>query len=380
MKNKAKKNICVITPLLGKAGITPLSNLVRLLEACSDKIIVLSGGFVRELRCGKNTEVVDVSFKIKTNIFSRLCSFLFVQIRILAYILLLRNKVDFFTFTLGGESLFPSIFCLKLLRKKVIIIPGGVTTKVYSIKGEYISTIVSSLLIHFSLILADKLILYSRGLVREGRFEKFASKTIIAHRHFVDFKIFKINKRLSDRSNLIGYVGRLSAEKGVVPFLNAASILLETRDDYNFEIYGDGELRMLLDDTILSKKLQSRVKIKGWIPHHELPKILNELKLLIIPSYTEGLPNILLEAMACGTPVLATPVGAIPDIIENKQNGFLLASNDPEHIAKKILELISNQSLLQKVTSAAYLNVREAFNEKIVLESYCNIISGLLDR
>jgi glycosyltransferase involved in cell wall biosynthesis len=69
------------------------------------------------------------------------------------------------------------------------------------------------------------------------------------------------------------------------------------------------------------------------------------MKLLVIPSYTEGLPTILLEAMACGTPVLATPVGNIPDIIDDGENGFIVPANSPSILAAAIVAALSNDTL-----------------------------------
>ena len=83
------------------------------------------------------------------------------------------------------------------------------------------------------------------------------------------------------------------------------------------------------------------VDLLGWIHHDELPKYLCSLRLLIIPSFTEGLPNIMLEAMASGTPVLATPVGAIPDIIIDKKTGFIMENNSPPCIAKNVKRVFS---------------------------------------
>jgi glycosyltransferase involved in cell wall biosynthesis len=84
----------------------------------------------------------------------------------------------------------------------------------------------------------------------------------------------------------------------------------------------------------LSAEEAVSVMVPGWIAEEEFPIFLNALRLLILTTYhAEGLPTIVLEAMACVTPVLATPVGAIPDVITNEVTGFLLGSTAPEHIA-----------------------------------------------
>jgi glycosyltransferase involved in cell wall biosynthesis len=101
------------------------------------------------------------------------------------------------------------------------------------------------------------------------------------------------------------------------------------------------------------------------------------MKLLVLPSFTEGLPNILLEAMACGTPVLATPVGAIKDIIKESETGFLLKSDDPIHIAERIIELLNNPELLEEVSIKAYNYVRENFSFEKTLDAWRKILSEL---
>jgi len=82
--------------------------------------------------------------------------------------------------------------------------------------------------------------------------------------------------------------------------------------------------------TLDNNGLITRVDIPGWISQVDLAKYLNTLRLLVLPSSTEGLPNILLEAIACGTPVVSTPVGAIPDIIQDDENGFIMDNNSPD--------------------------------------------------
>ena len=92
---------------------------------------------------------------------------------------------------------------------------------------------------------------------------------------------------------------------------------------------------------IQDNNLSDTIILHGWVSHDILPDCFNQMKLLIIPSDTEGLPNVMLEAMACGTPVLANPVGAIPDLIIEGKTGFIMENNSPEIIAQNLLRVLS---------------------------------------
>ena len=122
---------------------------------------------------------------------------------------------------------------------------------------------------------------------------KYSHKIFIAHEHFLDFDKFKIEKPVDERDNLVGYVGRLGGEKGILSFLEAIPDVLEARNEVAFLIGGDGQLRPQVEEC--TGKLDGKVKFVGWIPHDELPRYLNELRLLVIPSYTETGPISLLK-------------------------------------------------------------------------------------
>jgi glycosyltransferase involved in cell wall biosynthesis len=144
----------------------------------------------------------------------------------------------------------------------------------------------------------------------------------------------------------------------------------------DFVLVGEGPLFSLVNKKI-GVFNGGQVKVLKWLPRHELPLLLNKLRLLVLPSATEGLPNVVLEAMACATPVLATPVGAIPDIVKEGETGFLLKSNDPKHIAERIVELLNNPELLEKVSIKAYNYVRENFSFEKTLDAWRKILSKL---
>jgi len=115
--------------------------------------------------------------------------------------------------------------------------------------------------------------------------------------------------------------------------------------------------------------LDSKVEVLGWIPHKDLPAYLNELKLLVLPSYTEGFPGIMLEAMSCGTPVLATPVGGIPDVISDEETGFLVKKNSSKCIAENIIRALGHPNL-EYIAKRARALVKTEFTYEVALEHY----------
>ena len=200
--------------------------------------------------------------------------------------------------------------------------------------------------------------------------EKYKHKIAIGGEHFVDLDKFKIERNFEERGNLVGYIGRLSEEKGVLSLPEAMLGLLDKRDDISFLVGGDGQLLHSLED-----RLDGKAQFVGWIPHHELPKYLNELKLLVLPSSTEGLPNIVLEAMACGTPVIATPVGVVPDLITDSETGFIMEDNSPECIARNIVRALGSPNL-NEITKKARAFIEREYTYEAALERYKTILSN----
>jgi len=372
-----KVNICIVTFPLSEAGYTPLSNLVKLFSRLSNRVYVVSGGAALEklenLKLDVNVQTMKVTHRVSSKPLMRIINYVHTQLKILRCVLVASRGVDLFVFSIGGEGLIFPMLALKLLRKKVILMPGGIATKGYSIRKDTISRPVS-VLVNLTSSLANKLILYSRRLVQEGTFARYQHKTIIAHEHFVDFTKFVVKKKINERANVVGYIGRFSEEKGILNLVKSIPIVLKRRKDFRFMLCGDGKLSDEIRDIIRYEGLEAYVKLTGWISYEDVPNDLNDLKLLILPSYSEGLPNIMLEAMACETPVLATPVGAIPDIIRDGETGFLLKSNDPKYIAEKIVDLLNKPELLEKVSKNAYKWVRENFSEEKTLESWRRIL------
>jgi len=375
MRKRERPRICVITFPISRTGVVPLSNLVEILSAVSKELHLITGGYSSFLENGRvHTHLVEHRAGAKAG-FTRSTNYILTQLRLSGKLLQVANSTDLWVFFLGGEGLALPMLAAKLLGKHVIIASTGSGLKVARAQGDPLAK-ASAVLQAITHRLSDRIIVYSERLVEEHRLWKYKDKISIAHKHFLDFSKFRIERRLDERDDVVGYVGALSKAKGISNLLEAIPMVLERRNRVQFLVGGDGELRTSVEQCLSGDSFCGNAKSVGWIPHDELPKYLNELKLLVLPSYTEGLPNIILEAMACGTPVLATPVGAIPDVIRDGETGFIMENNSPECIAENIIRALDHPDLEQIARNARALVEREFTFEKAV-ERYRQILNRL---
>jgi glycosyltransferase involved in cell wall biosynthesis len=158
---------------------------------------------------------------------------------------------------------------------------------------------------------------------------------------------------LRNRTILLS-VGHLVPVKGFDLILKALQILVEThhRKDLYLVIAGDGVLRKKLEQLIATLHLKDNVLLVGEVPHQELVYWYNAADFFCLGSSHEGWPNVILEAMSCGKPVIGTKVGGIPEIIENVQLG-LLTQRSEEEIAQTILDACTRQWHPEKILEFA---------------------------
>jgi glycosyltransferase involved in cell wall biosynthesis len=306
----------------------------------------------------------------------KMINYFVTQLKISYQLKKIAHNSEIWIFFVGGNTLILPMVMAKLLRKKVVLALPGSSLKSFQSSPTILSKPIS-FLEEFNRFLSNRIILYSPNLVKEWHLQKYEYKISIADRHFVDFDTFKINKNLDERKNLVGFIGRFSKEKGIIIFIEAIQIVSKKREDIEFIIGGDGALHETIINYIQKNNLESKVKLVGWIPHDELPKYLNQLKLLVLPSYTEGLPNIILEAMACGTPVLTTPVGAIPDVIHDGENGFIIKNNTQQDIAEDVIRILEHPSL-ELVVKNAKKYVEKNYTYAAKVENYEKILQDII--
>lgn len=139
--------------------------------------------------------------------------------------------------------------------------------------------------------------------------------------------------------------GRHSEQKGFDQLIEALPHLHHAHPSLKTLIIGDGPLRTAMKDRIHSEDLDGHVTFAGWVPREELYRSLMNSRMLLLPSRWEGLPNIVLEAMASGTAVVATGVGGIPGIISDGDTGFLIQACTSDAICAAVERALADPAL-----------------------------------
>lgn len=375
------KKICVIAFPMPSNNVvnTLLVNLADLLQKNSSQLIIIGGMLPEQIKSGKNLKTVDIGLAMcrRELIGSKILSAL-VQLKLIFIIqcLMLRAlsrispQADLIIFFKGGVNLIPAIILSKIFKKKVAFFAAGLQSGGLDSRFQLkLFTVLEKLIF----ILADIILVESQNAIGFFKLDKYKDKIICDFTQYVDSELFTKSNPIKERQPVVGYVGRLQAQKGVKNFLDAVNIISQKRKDIKFMIGGSGPLYQQL---IKESSSNNQITFSGWISHDDqLPAYLNDLKLLVLPSGSEGLPTIILEAMACGTPVLATAVGCIPDILIDGETGFILADNRPETIALNIERVIDSADLEYVSENARRLSIsRFSFNE--VVKKYKEILSS----
>lgn len=173
------------------------------------------------------------------------------------------------------------------------------------------------------------------------------------------------------------FVGRLGKRKGIYDLLNAFK-MCEPLLDKNIKLYlcGDGELDRVKEQ-IKNLQLQERVAHIGWCSREQLREYYHEAMFYILPSYHEGLPMALLEAMSQGIPCIASNVAAIPEVLEDGRSGLLVQPGDMKGIQEAMMHLIQNQDIRCSMGACGYQVIQERFRIECGMEELEKIYDSI---
>ncbi len=206
-----------------------------------------------------------------------------------------------------------------------------------------------------------------KNAIRTERFEKRSSP----YRRILE-------KLFPDCRYFVGAIGRISPEKGFDVLARAVAHVLKKTKEIGFVHYGDGPLRRSLSDCIVKTGTADHFRLMGF--SHAIEDILPALDLVVVPSFTEGLPNVVLEAFAAGVPVIGTRVGGIPEVLEDGVSGRLVPPGDAVALSNQIIDLAATASRRAEMGEAGRQRVRSEYSFSSQADQYEDLFRKLLPR
>ena len=183
-----------------------------------------------------------------------------------------------------------------------------------------------------------------------------------------------------DKVIVVFMASHLTKEKGVMEFLHAAASLIRHNGSVHFAVVGGGEEESIMRRFCRDNHMENRLTFVGFINRKQVVKILNASDIFVLSSYSEGFPMVILEAMAAGLPIVATKVGAIPEIIEDGINGFLVRIKDADELCQKIAVLAANKHLRLNMGNENIARVAARYSIESVAQIFDKTYREILDQ
>ncbi len=167
-------------------------------------------------------------------------------------------------------------------------------------------------------------------------------------------------------------VGRLSPEKGFYDLVRAARSVVERVPGAGFLLVGDGPLRGAIEEAVRAQGLEKSFVLAGF--RSDVDRLMPAADLFVQSSHTEGLPNVVLEAAACGTPIVATAVGGTGEVVEDHVHGRLVEPRRPVDLARAIAEVLGTPADARRMAVAARRRVATEFTFAAAASAYRNVL------
>lgn len=176
--------------------------------------------------------------------------------------------------------------------------------------------------------------------------------------------------------HIVGAAGRLSPEKGFDQLVTAAVTVGRERPDVGIVIFGAGPRHESLQEQITRLGVKERVILAGF--RSDLDAWIPALDALTLPSYTEGLPNVVLEAFAARVPVVATPVAGTPEVVDEGVSGYLVPPGDAAALARRLLDLLSDEQRRIDMGQRGYQKVQREFTFTVQAQKYQELFAKVV--
>lgn len=199
-------------------------------------------------------------------------------------------------------------------------------------------------------------------------FDRFANAT----------PIDRVTFGFSQAAPLVLFVGRLDPQKAPFVLLEAFARLIDRHADWQLLFVGDGPLRDDMQRWIVQRKLESSIRLVGW--RADVPGLLKSADALALPSLWEGMPNIVLESMAAGLPVVVSHVEGTDELIRDGETGLLVTPGSVEELEQKIEKVLLSGESLTSLSKSAQHTVLKDFTIESMVEKYEQLYVRLLEK
>jgi len=191
----------------------------------------------------------------------------------------------------------------------------------------------------------------------------YLETTVVDESLLIDFDFEKKLNNVYNDNFVILFLARLEKEKGIFELIQAFKLLKLKYPNILLIIAGKGNVAESVKNLI---SIEKDIQMVGYVMGHKKAELFKQSSLYVLPSYSEGMPNSVLEAMAFGLPVICTKVGGLPDIIVNEENGLFVQVRDYYSIYLAIERLYLDTQLRNKISSNNYVKAYQFYSKQVV--------------
>jgi glycosyltransferase involved in cell wall biosynthesis len=208
-------------------------------------------------------------------------------------------------------------------------------------------------------------------------FPHLEGKTTFVH-NGIDTAEFDSCPQKTSAGRYILTVSTCKPQKGIDVLVRAFQRLHDSDPALKLLIAGDGPLRGELTELASSSGIQSHIEFLGWKGREEVVRVLQGCEVFVLPSRFETFGIAILEAWACGKPVVATTAGGIPEIVENGKNGILVEPDNPAALAQALASVLQDSALRSAIAANGYTTLHRRFLRKHTGSAYETAFANLL--
>lgn len=180
-------------------------------------------------------------------------------------------------------------------------------------------------------------------------------------------------------SKIVLFLGRLGERKGIYDLIDIAPEVLRNLPDARFVWAGDGDIEKVRG-LVKEKGIHAQVEIPGWIDLSQKQDYFRKTCIYVLPSYSEGLPMSVLEAMAHGIPVITTNVGGMAEVIDHSRNGIIIQPGDKESLKNWIIKIFNDKSFRKSMSEESFIRTQTNYNSRVFIKNIIKVINKSLPK